>query len=166
MTRLASLFAALMLAVPALAQGGRGTAEATIKGTKISVSYGRPELKGRNLTAEAPVGTVWRLGRNEATEITTSGPLEVGGKTLPAGKYSLWATKVSNTEWRIGFHPKTGVWGSPELRDGYVAELPVAVSTSPNSVELLTISLADAGGKARMKIEWGTSVMTGEIGLK
>jgi len=44
----------------------RGNAEATIKNRKISINYGRPALKGRDLLAKAPVGTVWRVGMNEA----------------------------------------------------------------------------------------------------
>jgi hypothetical protein len=167
-TRLASLFALLILAATAYAQGGndRGTAEVTVKGTKISINYGRPELKGRDVAAQAPVGMVWRLGKNQATEITTTGALDVAGKTLPAGKYSLWAKKVSDTEWSLGFHPKTGVWGVPELKEGYVAELPLKVSTAPEPAELMTIALKDAGGKAQVDITWGKMVLSGEMGVK
>lgn len=168
LTRLASLFALLVLAATAFAQAGndRGTAKVTIKGTEISINYGRPELKGRDLTAQAPVGTVWRLGKNQATEISTTGALNVAGTTLEPGKYSLWARKVGDKEWRLAFHPKTGVWGMPELKEGYVAELPLTLSTATSPVELMTISLAEAGSNAQVKIEWGTTVLTGEIGLK
>ena len=167
-TRLFTLLATLCLAATAMAQdgAGRGTAEVTIKGTKISVNYGRPELKGRDLTAEAPAGTVWRLGKNEATELTTSGPLDVAGTTLPAGKYSLWAKKLSATEWQLAFHPKTGVWGAPALTEGYVAQMPLKLSGGGDSVELMTVSLADAGGKAQLKVAWGKTVLTGELGVK
>jgi len=153
----------------ACAQGGnaaRATTDVTIKGTKISINYGRPELKGRDLTKEAPVGMVWRLGRNEATEITTSGALDVNGTTVPAGKYSLWAKKVGDKEWHLAFHPKTGIWGAPPMTEGYVAELPLTSSTGSASVDPMSISLADNGGKAQIKIEWGTSVLTGDMGLK
>jgi hypothetical protein len=166
-TRLLSLFVIATLATVACAQAGgsRGSAEATVKGAKITITYGRPELKGRDLTKEAPVGTVWRLGRNEATEIETTGTLDVGGTKVPAGKYSLWAKKVSDTEWQLAFHPKTGIWGAPAQTEGYVATLPLKRSTGTSSVELLTISLADADGKAQVKIEWGTTVLTGDIGV-
>jgi hypothetical protein len=166
--RFLPLFAILCLATVACAQekSARGTTDVTIKGTKITIGYGRPELKGRDLTKEAPVGTVWRLGRNEATEISTSGALDVNGTTVPAGKYTLWAKKVGDNQWNLAFHPKTGVWGAPPLTEGYIAELPLTPSTGSSSVELLNISLADNGGKAQVKIEWGTTVLTGDIGLK
>jgi hypothetical protein len=150
----------------AAAAPDRGTASATVNGKTITVNYGRPELKGRELNAIAPVGTVWRLGNNQATEIETTGDLDVAGTTVKAGKYSLWAKKVGDKEWHLCFHPKTGVWGAPPLTDGYVAELPLALSTGASSVELVTIGLADAGGKARITIEWGTLVLTGDMGVK
>lgn len=164
--RLLPLVAIACLANGAFAQGGeRGLAEATVNGKKVSVTYGRPELKGRDLTAQSPVGTVWRLGMNQATELTTTGDLDVAGTKVPAGKYSLWARKVSANEWHLALHPKTGVWGAPPLKEGYVAELPLTLSTASSPVELMTISLSDAGGKARIKIEWGTMVLSGEMGV-
>jgi hypothetical protein len=168
-TKLLSLFVIAFMATAACAQGnsasGRASAETTVKGTKITITYGRPELKGRDLTKEAPVGTVWRLGRNEATEITTSGALDVAGTKVAAGKYSLWAKKVSDTEWHLCFHPKTCIWGAPPQTEGYVAELPLKGSTGTDSVELLTIGLAEAGGKAQVTISWGTTRLTGDIGV-
>ena len=164
---LVALVAMFCVAATAFAQNAkRGTADVTVKGTKISINYGRPELKGRNLTTEAPVGTVWRVGMNEATEITTSGALDVAGTTLAPGKYSLWARKVGESEWRLAFHPKTGIWGAPALKDGYVAEMPLALSSGASPVEQLTISLADAGDKARVQIAWGTTILSGELGVK
>ncbi len=164
--KLFSVLAILFLAVIACAQGGdRGTAEATIKGKKISINYGRPQLKGRDLLSLAPVGTVWRLGMNQATQIETAAELDVAGTKVAPGKYSLWAKKVSDTEWHLCFHPKTGIWGLPVQKEGYVAELPLKQSTGASSVESFTISLADNKGKAGVKIEWGTLVLSGDMGV-
>jgi len=54
-------------------------------GTEISVDYSQPSLKGRSLSALAPVGKVWRTGANEATVFETSKDVKIEGKTLPAG---------------------------------------------------------------------------------
>jgi len=45
------------------------TTEAVINGKKVSITYGRPSingpaLAGRDLFSVAPVGFVWRFGRN------------------------------------------------------------------------------------------------------
>ena len=156
----------VILAATAIAQSNRGTAEATVKGKKISIKYGRPMLKGRDLLSLAPVGTVWRLGMNNATEIDTAADLTVAGKDVKAGQYTLWAKKTGADSWTLAFHPTTGVWGMPVLKEGYVAELPLKLSTATASVEQFTISLADSSGSAAIKIEWGTMVLTGVAGVK
>ncbi len=158
-----------LLVACATAQGNkqRGTAEATVNGKKVSVNYGRPSLNGRNLLAQATPGTVWRLGMNEATEITSTGDLNVGGKELKAGKYSLWVRKTGADSWTLAFHPKTGVWGAPPLREGYVAETPLKLETAPGSAEQLEIMLADnKAGAAEIKVHWGTALLSGTFGVK
>lgn len=149
----------------ALAQGNRGTADVTIKGKKISINYGRPNWGGQDRLAGLPVGGVWRLGMNMATEIDSAADLSVAGKQLKAGKYSLWLKRTGDKSFTLAFHPKTGVWGAPELKEGYVAELPLKLETGGQPAELLTISLADSAGKAAIKIHWGTSKLSGSIGV-
>lgn len=159
---------ALCLAAPALAQmsGERGKAEATVKGKKITIDYGRPSLQGRDMLSQAKPGMVWRLGMNQATQIDTDGDLTVAGKTLPAGKYTLWAKKVGDASWVLAFHPKTGIWGAPEMKEGFVAELPLKMATAKDSADQLTISLADMKGQAGIRIQWGTALLTGSFGVK
>jgi Protein of unknown function (DUF2911) len=168
--RLLSAFALpLCLAVAACAQQAapaRGAAEATVKNQKLSVSYGRPALKGRDLLAQAKPGMVWRVGMNEATEITTTGDLVVGGKELKAGKYSLWVRKTGDDTWSLAFHPKTGIWGAPAQKEGYAAEMPLKLTKADTTAEELMIHLADKGGDAEIQIHWGTALLTGTIGVK
>ena len=153
----------LAVAIPACAsmQGGRQTSEATIKGKKISINYGSPSLKGRDVFSLAPVGMVWRLGMNQPTTLETTGTLTVAGKTLQPGKYSLWAKKTGNDSWVLAFHPTVPGWGAPELKEGYAAELPLKSEKVGDSAEQLQINVAEAGGKAGVKIHWGTAVLSG-----
>ena len=58
--------------------------------TNISVTYGRPGLKGRDITTLVPEGEIWRAGANEATTITFSTDVKFGGKDVPAGTYVLY----------------------------------------------------------------------------
>ena len=69
--------AALLCAVPALAQGPapRETVTATVAGKKVSVEYGRPSLRGRpmsELIAQLPEDRIWRAGVDAVTTFTTS----------------------------------------------------------------------------------------------
>jgi len=164
---LLSLLLLLCCACASQAQNAeRGNAEATIKNRKISINYGRPAVKGRDLLAKAPVGTVWRVGMNEATEFTTAGDLLIGDKELKAGKYSLWVQRTGEDAWTLAFHPKTGVWGAPPLKEGYAAELPLKLEKAPDSAEQLMISLTDVKGAGEVKIHWGTALMRGTFSVK
>src|SRR5688572_12292150 len=160
-----SLIALFLLTISAAAQD-RGNIQATVKGKTIKINYGRPKLAGRDMLGMAKVGTVWRLGMNEATEIESSGDLTVGGKDLKAGKYSLWAKKTGDNTWTLNFHPTVGVWGAPELTSGYVAEIPLTVSRAQAPAEQLTINVEDRNGSAGVTIHWGNTQLAGTIGVK
>ena len=157
-----------LIAGCAMGQGGaRGKAEATVKSAKISIDYGRPSLGGQeSRLGEAKDGMVWRLGANMSTSIETSSDLMVGGTLVKAGKYSLWAKKISGDNWHLCFHPSVGVWGAPELTSGYIAELPLKLEKASTSEDRLVISLADSKGKAAIKVQWGKDVLAGAFDVK
>ena len=157
---------AFLMSMTALAQNERGSAEITVNDTTLRIEYGRPALNNREVLPMADVGTGWRLGADQATEIETSGDLLVAGKTLKAGRYSLWAKKTGATDWVLAFHPKTEVWGAPALRDGFVAELPLALEEAAESEELVTIDLhSHETGRAEIHIKWGKAILSGDFGV-
>ena len=48
-------------------------------------------MKGRKIYGDlVPFGQVWRTGANEATTFVTSSDVVVGGKTVPAGNYTIF----------------------------------------------------------------------------
>ncbi len=159
------------LAAIAVAQGNRGTAEATIKGKKITIDYGRPPL-GSHSVSELPVGGVWRIGMNQATRIETAADLGVGADTVKAGKYTLWIKRTGENSWVLAFHPKTEgangqpLWGAPPQTAGFIAQTPLKLEKAKDSVDQVTINLADAKGKASFKVQWGTDVLTGTFDVK
>src|SRR5881275_1943451 len=58
-------------------------------GKTITVDYSSPRAKGRKIFGGlVPYGEVWRAGANEATTLVTSGDVSIGGKAVPAGKYT------------------------------------------------------------------------------
>jgi hypothetical protein len=80
-------------------------------GATITINYSSPGVKGRKIWgALVPYGKVWRAGANEATLFETDKAIKVEGKSLPAGKYSLYAIP-GETEWVIIINSKTGQWG-------------------------------------------------------
>lgn len=147
--------------VLASGQSTRGKAETLAGGKKISINYGRPALEGRDLFSLARPGTVWRLGQNEATEITTELALMAGGTHLDEGKYSLWARKTAADSWTLAFHPRTGIWGLPEMRDGFVGEVPLKLESGAPKAEVLNITLKSSGKDVNIEIHWGTTKLLG-----
>jgi hypothetical protein len=90
------------------------TATGKIKDATITIDYSSPSVKGRKIYGGlVPYGKVWRAGANEATIFSTSKDIEVEGKKLAAGKYSLFATP-GEKEWIIYFNSETGQWGDKE----------------------------------------------------
>ena len=102
---------AVVLAAPARAQGERGKAEMKAGPGVITVDYGRPSLKGRDMFAQLQEGTFWRVGRNEATVLTTPVDLAFGGTRVAKGAYSLWLKK-SGESFLLVFNSQTGQWGT------------------------------------------------------
>ena len=89
------------------------SASAEIGGTKISVDYSSPAVKGRKIWGSdlVPYNKVWRTGANEPTKITFSDDVMVEGKELKAGTYALFTIPAEN-EWTIIFNENHKQWGA------------------------------------------------------
>jgi hypothetical protein len=87
------------------------TATGKVNGANVTIKYSSPSVKGRKVFGElVPYDKVWRAGANEATIIEIDKDVKVEGKSLPAGKYSLYAIP-GDKEWTIIFNKETGQWG-------------------------------------------------------
>lgn len=115
---LSFLLAFFAFSVVACAQGDKSsrpsppaTATGKVGDATITINYSSPAVKGRKIWGElVPYDKAWRAGANEATIFTTDKDIMVEGKTLPAGKYSLFAVP-GEKEWQLIFNSETGQWG-------------------------------------------------------
>jgi len=118
-------------------------------------------MKGRKVFGDlVPLGGVWRLGANEATSLVTDAQLSVGGKTIPAGSYTMFAIPNAN-KWTLIISKKTGEWGVPypgEADD--LARMEMTTSKLPAPVENFTIAFDQAGGTCTMQVDWETTRAT------
>tara|TARA_Y100000589_G_scaffold294680_1_gene300534 strand:- start:12 stop:560 length:549 start_codon:yes stop_codon:yes gene_type:complete len=131
----------------------------------VKINYSRPSVKGRTIFGElVPYDEVWRTGANEATEFSTLTDLEIGGKTLPAGKYTLW-TIPGPKEWQVIWNSQTGIWGvnwdQVANRDPQFDVLTTTVykETTPNIIETLSINLVQAGEGLEMQLAWENALI-------
>src|SRR5262245_24437760 len=113
MKRLVSVAAGLALATAAFAQDNpRGNTSATVGGKKVTVDYGRPTLKGRKmdeLLKQLPEDRMWRAGENQVTILNTEGPISIGGKTVPAGRYSMYVHAPATGDWSLALNSDQGI---------------------------------------------------------
>ena len=141
------------------------TASVDLGGTKITIDYSSPRLKGRHVGGEvATFGKVWRLGANEATTLVTTGPITVGGKAVPAGSYTMFAIPDKD-KWTLIISKKTGEWGTDYPGEGNdLARVELKVSTLPASVENFTISFDKTGMGANLNFDWDTTRASVAVG--
>jgi hypothetical protein len=124
-------------------------------GKTITVDYSSPRAKGRKIFGGlVPYGQVWRAGANEATSFTTNSDINVGGTTVPAGKYTIFAIPGED-KWTLVISKKTGEWGTaypgPE-NDLARVDMKVAKTSAP--VENFTIAFDQTGNGCTMRMEW------------
>ncbi len=135
----------------------RSKAEAQVGAASVSIDYGRPALKGRDMLSQLPDGGVWRFGMNSSTTLDTSANLAFGETTIEAGQYSLWAKKVSADAWHLVVNSETGIWGTAHNADNDIAEIPFDKSDLAESVEQFTIEISSTGDNSgEIVCQWAT----------
>jgi len=174
-------------AVAVLGQEARDTAQTTIEGKQVTIEYGSPELKGRTLTdlmEQLPAHRIWRAGAGAVTTLETETDLSIGGKKVPAGKYSLYMHCPVNGDYTLVINsdlgrplesyipnvsPERAKQSYPHLWDFYkdiadkeVARISLKQVTSPNS-EMLKYAFQPAGEGALLAISWGEQAWTIEF---
>ena len=122
---------------------------------RVSIEYGPPRLRGRNLDDMIQPGIPWRLGANMPTSLETTVPLKIGGKSLAPGKYVLFARPDPDKKWTL-----LVTTGDP---DSAVAQAPLRFSREDQSIEALEIKLDKAARGANLRIAWGNYRLLGTI---
>lgn len=132
-------------------------------GTYIKIHYGSPRKRGRVIFGGLEAyDKVWRLGANEATELTTTKSIRFGGKVLPAGTYSLFAIPAKD-KWTVIVNKNLGQWGAfsyDVAADQMRVEVPV--ETPAEAYEAFTINLNKNEGEkmARLEMVWDKTRVT------
>lgn len=85
-----------------------------MKSLVVGLHYSSPKVKGRKIWGNlVPYNDVWRTGANEATMLELSNDAEIGGKTIPAGRYSLFTIPGEN-DWKVIINGVFDQWGAFE----------------------------------------------------
>lgn len=134
--------------------------------TDVTLEYSRPSMRDREIFGNlVPYGKLWRLGANDNTKITFSNDVMIGGKTLKAGSYAVFATPTQS-KWEITFYNDPSNWGLPKMLDEskVAATVSADVMTLPTNIETLTIGFGDlSNDSATMAIMWAKSSVSFKI---
>ncbi|MGH7506538.1 MAG: DUF2911 domain-containing protein, partial [Longimicrobiales bacterium] len=107
----------------------------------------------------------WRTGANEATELTTTGPLMVAGQRLDAGTYAIF-TVPGEQSWSVRFSPNLGLDGTNRMNEatgefepGYdpdqdVLRVDVSAGTTDEVIDQFTIEFERTSAGADLILRW------------
>jgi hypothetical protein len=159
---------------PSRRKSPMGMARITLGDAYVRVVYGRPYKRDRDNIfgtkesgAVVPYGEIWRTGANEATELTVTRDVTIGGKKLAAGTYSLFTTPGAE-RWKfhvnsllgldgIGhFDPATQTFTPADLpkNDVLVVEAVATTLAEDKEVDQLTFSFEKTASGADLVLRW------------
>jgi hypothetical protein len=137
-----------------------GQTELTSPDLSMVITYSRPSVRGRvifgaeDTDALQPFGKYWRLGANEATEISFSRHVTFNNVAVKKGTYRAYAIP-GPMEFEIILNSELGKWGAFEPdHDLDVYKTKVPVVKSQNFVEQYTIRIEKVEGGANIIFEW------------
>ena len=158
--RTPKFFIALMGVAELLFASPAAKASATITGKLITIKYGAPSVRGRQVFGDGGLVSkdwtypIWRAGANSATTLTTGADLDVGGLHVPPGTYSLYVLVGDPAKWQLIVNRQTGQGGhiyNPRMDLGRV-DMKIDKSKAP--VEKLRYSITTTGNKGTIRLEW------------
>ena len=119
------------------------------------VVYSRPKKEGRPIFGGLiEYGKVWRLGANEATEIEFFQKVNIGGKKISKGRYTLYAI-VNENSWTFIVNKETDTWGSFKYNpDKDVVRVDVPVEKITDMVEYLTMGFEKSATGINLIVAW------------
>jgi len=140
------------------------TVTAQIGGKTVTITYGRPYMKGRKIYGGlVPFDKVWRTGADEATTFTTDGDLMLGSLHVPAGTYALF-TIPGESEWTVILNKVAKTWGAYDYEKNKGEDLgqtKAKVEKTGSSVEQLTLAIEPGSGShGTLSIIWETTRVT------
>jgi Protein of unknown function (DUF2911) len=164
-----SLALLLPLAADAQIRGSeRGEISQVVNGTKISIDYGRPHVRGRTIFGgQIEWGHMWTPGANQATTVEFSKDVTFVGEPVAAGKYSIWMVPREDADWEVILDTNADLYHTqpPERNDGQIV-----VAVTPEVVphrESLTFdfALVEPSG-TDLEFRWETTALALRIDVE
>lgn len=128
----------------------------------IELSYSRPAMKGRKIMGDlVPFGKVWRTGANQATTLTFTDEVTIGGTKIPAGKYGLVSIPGA-TEWTLIITKQLDITSPAAYKQENdvvrVKAKPRLVATTAQSFTMQFANITSS--KCELQLQWDKTVVS------
>jgi hypothetical protein len=136
-------------------------------GKSVKIAYSSPRMNGRKIFGDlVPYGQVWRAGANESTTFVTDTDLTVGGTTVPAGSYTIFAVPNAD-KWQLVISKKTGEWGTAYPGPSNdLARIDMKVSKLSSPLENFTIAFDHASSGCTLSMSWENTKASVDVSSK
>jgi len=169
------LFAASLASGASLACAQSPPAQTAIAlgGKKLSIQYSAPSVRHRKifgpggLLSQDPTYPAWRAGANSATAFHTDADLDIGGKAVPKGDYTLFVLVSDPDHWQLIINKQTGQWGLSYSQAQDLARINMTMSKPPSKIETFKITLSKGSGNdGKLEMAWDNYIASAPIKVK
>lgn len=165
---IARQIAAFAQSVPPL--GRRGTSQArtsrrislrhvlmsSVGSVRVSIEWGQPTMRGRTIWGGlVEWGRVWMPGADEATVLTTDGPVTIGTVSVPAGDHTFY-TLPSPDRFQLLISRDVGQFHTVYDSSLVIGRADMNLQTKSDSTEGLTFAIKPTaeGQSANLTLTW------------
>jgi hypothetical protein len=130
----------------------------SLGGHAITIEYNAPSARTRKVEGGLiPYDSVWRLGADSATTLTTDADIMIGDLRVPKGVHTLYLQGGENN-WKLIVNNQTGQWGTEYKEAQDLGRVARTLTKLTQPVETLKITLKSAGAaEGVLEIQWGTT---------
>jgi Protein of unknown function (DUF2911) len=130
----------------------------TIAKLKARVIYSRPHKNGRTIFGEGEdnlckYGKPWRLGANEATEITFFTDVIIDNKKINKGAYVIYCIPFKDT-WEIKLNTNLFTWGLHIDATKDIFTTTIKTTTQEPAIENFTMVFEEVKNGANLILAW------------
>jgi hypothetical protein len=141
----------------------RGSVTQSVGFTQISVQYGRPVARGRTLFGDSALvkwDRIWNPGADSATRISFDHDVQVEGRDVKAGEYTIWLLPRSSAPWTFILSRAAHVFHTPypgEEQDALRVDV-----TPERGAHMETLALyfpVVNRDEAVLRVHWGETIV-------
>jgi hypothetical protein len=135
----------------------------TLAYTEFAVVYGRPVARGRVLFGDSGIvkwNQVWHPGADSATRITFDRDIEIEGRAVKAGEYSIWLIPREKAAWTFILSRSSRVNHTPYPGEGADAfRVDVAPERGAHMETMAIYFPIVQRDQAVLRVHWGETIL-------